>query len=318
MANDVIYIANKIPIYEMNSKLVRPDYLKEGDIVGICAPARKVIPEEMSTVVKTFEGWGLEVQLGKNLYKQNHQFSGTDKERAADLQELLDNPNIKAIFCARGGYGCMRLLPLVNWDVLRKMPKWIVGYSDITAIHQQLRTLNVESIHAPMPIDFTQENRTGIDTLHEALFGKLEGYQLSAHKFNRQGRAEGILVGGNLSILYALQGTPYAVNGNNIILFIEDIDEYLYHIDRMIVNLKLSGLLQNIKGLIIGGMTGMRDNAIPFGKTAYEIIKEHTDSLNIPVCYNFSAGHIKPNNALYFGRELVLNVENDKVQLEYM
>jgi muramoyltetrapeptide carboxypeptidase len=169
-----------------------------------------------------------------------------------------------------------------------------------------------------MPIDFTPENKKGIGALHEALFGELKGYQLSTHEFNRQGRAEGVLVGGNLSILYALQGTPYAVRGDNIILLIEDIDEYLYHIDRMMVSLKLSGLLQNIKGLIVGGMTGMRDNAIPFGKTAYEIIREHTDLLNIPVCFGFSAGHIKPNNALYFGRKLALNVEDSKVRLEYM
>ena len=299
--------------------MISPAKLNKGDKIGIIAPSRKINPDEIKASIKVFENWGLDVSLGKNLFKEDRQFSGTDNERAQDLQEMLDNPEIKAVVCARGGYGTIRIIDLVDYTTFMKKPKWIVGYSDITALHAHLnQNLKVESIHGIMPINFLDNSteNDSIKTLKKALFGEENIYEINAHDFNRKGKASGELIGGNLSVLYSIAGTKFDIDTNGKILVLEDLDEYLYHIDRMMMNLKYSGKLDNLKGLIVGGMTKMNDNEIPFGKSAYEIIDDVIQNYDFPVCYDFPLGHIKNNFALVLGKESVLEVKDKAVVLK--
>ncbi|GHU94870.1 peptidase S66 [Bacteroidia bacterium] len=286
-------------------------FLHTGNKVGIVAPARKVSTEDVQPAIATLEGWGLQVVLGQHIFDQEHQFAGTDQARAADLQKLIDDPDVRAIFCVRGGYGCARLLPHINFAALQRHPKWIVGYSDITAFHLALAQMDIPSIHGTMPIHFTAEHRESVASLRQMLWGEWQGYRWDAQPLNVNGTAQGILRGGNLSLLYSLQATPYALAAQDTILFIEDVDEYLYHIDRMMLNLALSGVLRQLKGILVGGMTQMKDNTIPYGKTAYEIIAQHTQSLGIPVVFGFAAGHQKPNKALPLGTRVQLQADSD-------
>jgi len=299
--------------------MITPAKLNKGDKIGIIAPSRKINPEEIKASIKVFESWGLDVSLGKNLFKEDRQFSGTDSERARDLQDMLDNPEIKAIVCARGGYGTIRIVDLVDYTAFVKHPKWIVGYSDITALHAQLnQNLKVKSIHGTMPINFPAdltENKS-TKTLKKALFGEENFYEIDAHDFNRNGKVSGELIGGNLSVIYSIAGTKFDIDTSGKILLIEDLDEYLYHIDRMMMNIKYSGKLDNLKGLIVGGMTKMNDNDIPFGKTAYEIIQDVVQDYDFPVCYNFPVGHIKNNLALILGKESEIEIKNNSVILK--
>ncbi|GHT73208.1 peptidase S66 [Bacteroidia bacterium] len=292
--------------------MVLGNCLKQGDTVGICAPARAVNAADVQQAVAVLQGWGLTVQTGKHILDTVHQFAGADNARADDLQAFIDDDNVRAVFCVRGGYGCARLLPHLNFSSLLAKHKWIVGYSDITAFHLALAQLNIPSIHGTMPIHFTPEHQASVDSLHQVLFGQWTEYEFDAHPLNHCGTAQGILLGGNLSILYSLQGTPYALPPQGIILFIEDVDEYLYHIDRMMLNLALSGVLRQVKGIIVGGMTQMKDNTVPFGKTACEIIAEHTQRLDIPVAYGFEAGHLAPNKAMIFGKKTTLTVTGNR------
>jgi muramoyltetrapeptide carboxypeptidase len=288
--------------------MIIPTYLKKGDKIGIVATARKISEAELEPALKIIEENGLVPVLGKYLFHSYHQFSGTDAERCADLQAMLDDKSIKAIFVARGGYGTVRIIDKIDFSNFKKNPKWIVGYSDITVLHAHInKVLGISTLHATMPINFLQD-AYATETLFKALFGEKLHYEFAAHKLNRKGKVEGELVGGNLSILYALSGSISDINTNNKILFIEDLDEYLYHIDRMMVNLKRSGKLSNLKALIVGGMSDMKDNLIPFGKTAEEIIAEHVEEYSYPVCFGFPAGHIKNNYALKMGAIAKLNI----------
>jgi len=296
--------------------MITPTYLKKGDKIGIVAPARKIYKNEIEASLTIFERWGLEVELGKNIFAQDRQFAGTDEQRAADLQYMMDNPEIKAIVCARGGYGSVKVLNLLDFSTFLKSPKWIVGYSDITALHAHLnQNLKVKSIHGIMPFNFPQDasENEAIKTLKNTLFGKGNRYEFKGHEFNRAGKNTGDLIGGNLSVLYSITGTKYDVDTTNKILVLEDLDEYLYHIDRMLMNLKYSGKLENLKGLIVGAMTKMNDNQIPFGKTAYEIIRDAVKEYDFPVCYNFPMGHIENNYSIVLGSEVKLEVSNEKV-----
>lgn len=299
--------------------MITPKSLQKGDKIGIIAPARKIYMNEIEASIKVFERWGLQVELGKNLFNQHRQFAGTDEERAEDLQYMMDNPEIKAIFCARGGYGSVKTLKLLDFSIFMKNPKWLVGYSDITALHAHLnQNLGVKSIHGTMPFNFpkdTSENEAVL-TLKKALFGESNTYEISVHEFNRVGKAEGELIGGNLSVLYSIAGTIYDIDTNGKILVLEDLDEYLYHIDRMMMNMKYSGKLENLKALIVGGMTDMNDNQIPFGKTAYEIIRDAVEEYNYPVCYNFPVGHIENNFALVLGNEAQIEIGEKQVVFE--
>ncbi|MEO5643544.1 MAG: LD-carboxypeptidase [Bacteroidia bacterium] len=289
-----------------------PPYLKPGDKIGICATARKVFLPDMTEVSKIPEDWGMKIQFGQNLFGELHQFSGTDEERAADLQYFLDDPETKAIFCARGGYGTMRIIDRLDFTAFKKNPKWIVGYSDITVLHSHIHTnCHIASLHATMPINFRLDQfSTG--SLRKALMGINLSYtaENKTAVANRSGKAEGILVGGNLSLLYAMLHSDSDIDTNGKILFLEDIDEYLYHIDRMILSLKRAGKFRGLKGLIVGGMTAMRDNEIHFGKDAEEIISEHVAEYDFPVCYGFPAGHDSENYALPLGTHVCMNLKD--------
>ncbi len=296
--------------------LIQPSYLKNGDKIGIVACARKISPQEMNPAIEIFKSWGLEVVLSKNLFNADNQFSGTDNQRTEDLQAMLNDASVKAVISARGGYGTMRIIDKINFREFTKNPKWIIGYSDITVLHSHIHTLGIETLHATMPINFTK-NEDAIKTLRKALFGEMLNYEVETHSLNRKGSTEGELIGGNLSLLYALMGSISDIDTKGKILFIEDLDEYLYHIDRMMMNLKRAGKLSHLTGLVIGGMTDMKDNAIPFGKTAEEIILDAVKEYNYPVCFNFPAGHVDRNLALYFGRKIKLEI-SEKVNLGFL
>jgi muramoyltetrapeptide carboxypeptidase len=290
--------------------MVTPPYLKPGDIIGIVAPARSVEKEEIDIAVKMFRANGFEVELGNNLFNKYHQFSGTEKERSADIQYFLDNPDIKAIICARGGYGSIRNLEYLSFDHFVKHPKWFIGYSDITAFHAAINNLGIETIHAPMPFSFGKPDFEieSFNDLISLLSGNALKYCFTSHPLNSQGKAKGRLIGGNLSVLFSLRGTQHDLKPHGKILFIEDIDEYLYHIDRMMINLRLGGIFGHLRAIIVGDMIDMKDNTIPYGKNAYEIVAEHAKEFGIPVCYGFPAGHGKINKPLILGREVVLDV----------
>ena len=229
---------------------------------------------------------------------------------------MLDNPDIKAVVCARGGYGTVKTLKLLDFSKFLLSPKWIVGYSDITALHAHLnQNLGVKSIHGTMPFNFPKDltENEAIITLKKSLFGEKNSYEVAIHKFNRTGMVSGEFIGGNLSVLFSVSGTQYDIDTSGKILVLEDLDEYLYHIDRMMMNMKYGGKLENLKGLIVGGMTDMNDNQVPFGKTAYEIIRDAVEEYDFPVCFNFPTGHIENNYALIFGAQVNLEIRKDKV-----
>lgn len=292
-----------------------PPNLKKGDNVAIIATARKISQEELEPACSILMANQLRVVLGEHLFDTDNQFAGTDEHRAKDLQWALDNKDIKAIIIARGGYGTVRLLEPLDFTLFKQQPKWIVGYSDVTVLHNAIHQLGIASLHATMPINFTK-NHEATQSLIASLFGTTDTISVLPSNQNKNGITKGIVVGGNLSLLYALSGTPYDLDTTNKILFIEDLDEYLYHIDRMMMQLKLSGKLKNLKGLIVGGITDMKDNTIPFGKTVEEIILDAVKEYDYPVCFNFPSGHIDRNLALKFGVEYELRVSASNVDLK--
>ena len=297
--------------------MILPAYLKKGDTIAIIATARKVSKEEIQPAIAFFESYGLSVVLGKNLFASNNQYAGNDPERTEDMQWALNDQNIKAIIIARGGYGSVRLIEHLDFTEFKKHPKWVVGYSDVTVLHNAIHNCGVATIHATMPLNFnknTEANQSKID----ALFGNLNRTEIEENYSNKEGNAKGELVGGNLSLLYSLSGTPFDIDTKDKILFIEDLDEYLYHIDRMMMQLRLSGKLKHLKGLIVGGMTDMKDNTIPFGKFPEEIILDVVKDYDFPVCFDFPAGHIDRNLAMYFGREIELKVTESGSEIKYI
>lgn len=300
--------------------MIKPPYLKSGDRVGIVSPARKISSDEVKSSVKILQRWGLEPVFGRHIFSSNHQFAGTDEQRAQDFQEFLDDINVKAILCARGGYGSVKIIDQLDFTKFCVHPKWIIGYSDITVFHQHIHQhYHIETIHGTMPINFPvdlKENES-TNSLHLALFGGLKSYQFNQCKIVREGEVEAELVGGNLSMIYSLSGTISDIDTTGKILFIEDLDEYLYHIDRMIMNLKRGGKLEKLKALIIGGMNQMNDNAIPFGKSAEEIVLEAVKEYEFPVITSFPAGHIEPNYAFYLGRKVNLLAQDGVVQMNF-
>ncbi len=298
--------------------MITPPHLERNDLVGIVSTARKITTSEIEALIKLLENWGLKAVTGMTINAEDHQYAGDDDLRTKDFQSMMDNPRIKAIWCARGGYGTVRIIDKLNFIEFVKNPKWIIGYSDVTVFHSHIHRLGIETLHANMAIDIdtkTEETRT---TVASALFGKK--YSISyegRNKMNRTGVAEGSLVGGNLSLLYSLIGSPSAIDTSGKILFIEDLDEMRYHVDRMMQSLKRSGLLANLKALVVGGLNDMRDNTIPFGKTVEQIISETVSEYSYPVCFDFPAGHIQDNRALIMGRTVQLSVENEMVRLDF-
>ncbi len=293
--------------------MTAPPYLKKGDKIGIVAPARKISKEEIQFAIDVFEKWGLKVVLGKNIFENEHQYSGSDEQRAKDLQDMLDDNSIRAIISARGGYGTLRIIDKLDFKKFQKKPKWIIGYSDITVLHSHIhQNFEVETLHATMPINFHKDEES-VETLRKSLFGDGISYEISSNSLNRKGKTEGILAGGNLSLLYALKGSKSGISTSGKILFIEDLDEYLYHIDRMMISLKRAGKLSHLAGLVVGGMTDMKDNQTPFGKTAEEIISDAVKEFDYPVCFGFPAGHQTKNLALIFGRKARLSVGQNTI-----
>jgi len=293
---------------QAQTTMITPPYLQKGDTVAILATARKHIVKSMQPTIDLLEGWGLHVVIGKSIGLEENQLAGNDEQRAADLQEQLDNPNIKAIWCARGGYGTVRVVDLIDFTAFKKSPKWLVGFSDVTVLHNHLNTMGYKSIHGIMPISLAKASTEAIESLRLSLFGQPLQYAIDPHPMNRLGKATGELVGGNLSILYSVLGSPSAIDCTDKILYIEDLDEYLYHIDRMMMNLKRNGCLESLKGIIVGSMTDMKDNDIPWGKNALEIVQDVTKQYNIPVIFNFPAGHIHDNRALILGNNVTIDV----------
>ncbi|TDD99891.1 LD-carboxypeptidase [Flavobacterium cellulosilyticum] len=295
-----------------------PPYLQKGDTVAIVSTARKNIDDNLKPAIDLLHRWGLEVLIGKTIGLDDNQLAGTDEQRAADFQTQMDNPNIKAIWCMRGGYGTVRMIDLLDFTKFKQNPKWIVGFSDVTVIHSYLNTLHIASLHGAMPITVGRASEESIESLRKSLFGEPLDYQLPFDPANRLGAAKGEIVGGNLSILYSMMGSNAQIDCKGKILFIEDVDEYLYHIDRMMMNLKRCGCFDGLSGLIVGTMTKMNDNDIPWGKNANQIIADVTKGYSFPVLYNFPAGHFRDNRALILGKQvsLELNATTSKLTFE--
>jgi len=298
-----------IPTIQAQKKMIIPPYLKKGDTIAIVATARKNIDDNLKPAISWLKNWGLEVVIGNTIGLDNNQLAGTDEQRAADFQKQLDNPNIKAIWCVRGGYGTVRMIDFLDFTKFKQSPKWIIGFSDVTVLHSHLNTMGYASIHGIMPVS-SKATEEAKESLRKALFGEHLEYTVPCDQMNRYGSAKGELVGGNLSILYSLLGSESAIDCHDKILFIEDLDEYLYHIDRMMMNLKRNGCLESLKGIIVGGMTKMHDNEIPWGKNVLEIIDDVTKKYNIPIIYNFPAGHMADNHALVLGKQVSIEVND--------
>jgi muramoyltetrapeptide carboxypeptidase len=292
-------------------KMITPEFLHKGDTIGILATARKADLVSLQPAIKLLESWGLHVVIGKTIGKEENQLAGPDWLRATDFQDMIDNPTIKAIWAAKGGYGTVRIIDRIDFTHFKKKPKWIAGFSDITVLHSHINNMNIETIHSFMAMNATTAQPQVIESLRKALFGEKLEYRIPTHPFNKKGTAKGELVGGNLSVLYSIMGSKSAIDYKDKILFIEDLDEYLYHIDRMMMNLKRNGYFDGVKAVIVGGTSNMNDNEIPWGKDALEIIQDVLKDYKFPVIYDFPAGHIKDNRALILGKTVSIDV-NDK------
>jgi muramoyltetrapeptide carboxypeptidase len=301
---------------EATSGLI-PLYLKKGDKIAITCPAKK-LPNPMTDAISLLQSWGLEVVLGKTVEASFHQFAGDDDLRAADMQNFIDDDSIKAIIAARGGYGTIRMIDMVDFSHFAKNPKWLVGFSDITILHAHLFTnYHSQSIHGQMPVNIPDASAHSLDTLRKALFGEEISYKISPQAHNRVGNGTGILIGGNLSLLVAVLNSVSDMDYSGKILFIEDVGEYLYNIDRMMHTLKRAGKLKNLAGLIVGSFSETKDNDIPFGQTVSEIIMQVVAHYDYPVCFNFPAGHIPDNCSLVLGKTVNLSVKIDHAAVNY-
>lgn len=308
-----------VPFYTIQAQtpMKIPPSLQKGDTIAIVSTARKNIEDNLKPAIDLLHSWGLEVLIGKTIGLNNNQLAGTDAERAADFQQQLDNPNIKAIWCVRGGYGTVRMIDLIDFTKFKQNPKWIVGFSDVTVIHSYINNLNIATIHGAMPITVAKASAESIESLRKSLFGENLNYEIPSDSANRLGNAKGEIVGGNLSILYSLMGSNAQIDCKGKILFIEDLDEYLYHIDRMMMSLKRCGCFEDLNGLIVGTMTKMKDNDIPWGKNANQIIEDVTKEYSFPILYNFPAGHFRDNRALIFGKQVSLELNETTSKLTF-
>jgi len=285
-----------------------PPYLKKGDTIGILATARKVDMAPIQPAIALLKSWGLNVVVGKTIGLDNNQLAGQDWQRATDLQDMLDNPSIKAIWCAKGGYGTVRIVDRLDFTKFKKKPKWFIGFSDATVLHSHINTMHIATMHALVSISVGRATPEAIESFRKSLFGEKLIYTIPAHAFNKPGKVTGELVGGNLSVLYSIMGSKSEADYKGKIIFIEDLDEYLYHIDRMMMNLERNDYFKNVKGIIIGAMSKMRDNDIPWGHDALQIIQDITKEYNIPICFNFPAGHIQDNRTLIMGKQVTLDI----------
>ncbi|MCB0516738.1 MAG: LD-carboxypeptidase [Chitinophagales bacterium] len=295
-----------------------PPFLQANDTVALAATARSIDSATLAQCQATLQLWGYKVVLAENISLQHHQFAGTENERSRAFQKLLDDDNIKAIFCVRGGYGSLQIIDQLQWKHFRQKPKWIIGFSDATVLlaHIEART-HTASIHAPMCSTFAKTTANCMLHLEKLLRGKNETISPEPHALNREGEVTATLTGGNLSVLYSMLGSKSLPSWKRKILFLEDLDEYLYHIDRLMLALKRSGRLKDLAGLLVGSFSDMRDHAIPFGENAYHIIQKHTQTYNYPIAFNFPAGHEANNFPLIMGGEYRLSVQAQEVKLHF-
>ncbi|WP_396187528.1 LD-carboxypeptidase [Flavobacterium sp.] len=299
-------------------KFTKPSYLKKGDTIMIVAPAG-FVPDstEIEPGIALAKSWGLEVIVGNNAFKKHNHFAGTDAERQSDLQYALDNINIKAIWCSRGGYGTVRIIDQIDFTAFEQHPKWVVGFSDITTLHSTIHNLGIATIHATMPGGMKRASDEAKQTLYKALFGYSYDLEIPTNPLNKMGNAKGVLIGGNLSILNSMIGSFSEVNMNGKILFIEDVGEDLYRVDRMMYTLKRTGALKNLKGLIVGDFDYDVEKDTLFGGTHREIILNVVKDYNFPVLFDFPAGHVRDNRALIFGKEIHIEVNETVSKVSY-
>ena len=304
---------------------VSPPFLKENDVIGITSPAGYITRDELRSAIQKMESWGYKIKIGDTIDKRDFTFGGTDEERARDFQQMLDDPKIKAIMCARGGYGVVRIIDKLNWEKFKLKPKWIIGFSDATVFHSHLsKNLGIASIHSKMcnsfPDDWSLAEPVQIETIESiqlALSGKKMNYFATPNPHNKLGTADGILIGGNLKMLETLAGTKSDLSTGGKILFVEDTGEYMYNVDRMFWNLKRTGKLSQLKGLIIGGFKiKIDEGSDDFGRTLQDVVLEKVKAFNYPVCFDFPVGHQKNNYALKCGVKHRLSVDTDTVSLK--
>lgn len=296
----------------------QPEYLKKGDKIAIVCPAKK-LPTDINFAIAELERWGLEVILGNSVTASYHQFGGSDEVRTADLQQFLDDQSIKAIMAARGGYGTLRIIDDLNFDAFEKQPKWLIGFSDITVLlSHSIAKLNVKCLHAQMPYTFEKATKASLSALKSILFGEKIKFDYKSKFDNKPGKIEGILIGGNLSLLCAVQGSISEMDFSNKILFIEDVGEHEYSIDRMIRMLDRAGKLQNLKGLVCGAFNEIEPEKIPFGQSAEEVLWQIAKKYNYPVCFNFPTGHIDNNMPMVLGHNVALEIETNTVKFKYL
>lgn len=298
--------------------LIAPPALQSGDLVYLCAPAKAIEESYILAAEKWLTHIGLHSIRSKNLTGRHHYFSGSAHERLADLQEGIDHPEVKAIWCARGGYGSVQLVDSLQWASFIREPKWLIGFSDICVLHHKIQSVGIQSMHATMALNIEKNSAASKTRLKELLFGEKTPFAIAPHRQNKFGKASGVLIGGNLSIIYSMLATPERYDFNGAILFIEDLAEHLYHIDRMLYALRKNGALAQISGLIIGGLTDLEDTDIPFGKSVEELILAHFDYRKIPICFDFPAGHIDDNQALLLGAKVELEVSERQCLLSYL
>ena len=296
-----------------SNTLIQPPYLKPGDTIAILAPSGilKYRNDEVEKAKALLKSWGLNAVVGKHVFNQNNHFAGSDNQRFEDFQNALDDPNITAIWCARGGYGTVRILDKLDYTKFKSNPKWVIGYSDITAMHNQIHNLGFESMHAMMCTslqDDTETIKETISTFKDALFGNPLNYTLEGSKFNKDGVVNAAIVGGNLSVLYSMLGSNTSIDTSGKIVFIEDIGEYEYHIDRMLQALKRAGYFDNCAGVLVGSISKIRKNTTLWGSSVQQLILDVLADYNFPIAFNMPAGHEKDNRALILGRTVTLTV----------
>lgn len=303
-------------------KWIKPPNLKLGDTVAILSPASylKDSIHSISIALDSLKSWGLNHKLYDHIFDVSGRFAGKDKVRALDFQQAIDNPNIKAIWCARGGYGSVRILDRINFDSLKTNPKWVIGYSDVTAIHNKLHNVGIQSLHAIMPVSFKDtlvDNKEAIRSFKNSLFGINNNYKIKSSSYNKLGNTEGVLVGGNLTLLHTMLGSDTSIKTDGKIIFIEDIGEYTYHIDRMLYSLKRAGYFKNCKGVIVGGFTDIKENTPPFTKNIETLILDLLSEYQFPIVFDFPVGHIVDNRTLILGSKVNLIVDKDFTTLNF-